>query len=831
MSDPSHHSKSVLNAAFELSPDNIAVLDHSGRVIDANPALLRYLGATREQLRNGDASSLATHLDLSKVSKAIADAVTQARRFDLELPTTAIDGTIGVQVVNIVPEKNESGGVERVVIYGREFADIGRLKELVASAQDQLHAAIKVLPDIFWIKDLDGRYVLCNDQFDRFNQVAPGSLLGRKTLDLDPHAQIALQIETDRQALASEGVVRFQFEVEPRDGDCRRYYEVKKIAIRDPQGVATGLLGIARDITATQVLEQELKDREREFRQLAENLPDMLVRYDSNAVPIFANDALKEFFKTRLGLSPQGTDTDAIPVEAGLSPVRGIRERVRSVIADGEPQQREFDFETLDGTRVTFEIRLFPEFGPDGRVCSVVGIGRDISERKHAERMLAAKERELERLAFTDTLTGLANRATFSQRLRNDIAGAMASGNRVALLTLDIDRFKSVNDSMGHGIGDELLREVADRLRRVVAPTAWLGRLGGDEFAIIVPMVGGGEEIDALAQHIIASVSRPVDLEGFAVSVSVSVGVSVAPDDSNCEDVLFRYSDLALYRAKSSGKARYCRYTPQMNKFARENFEMEAMIGEGIAQGQFTTHFQPKVDLVTNTVNSAEALCRWIHPSRGFISPNDFIPVAEETGQIVALGRQVLWEAASFAVACNQSRRTPFVVAVNVSAQQFFHGGFLATLGLCLETTGCKAAWLELEITESVLLKEDRAIVETLEAITRLGMRVTIDDFGTGYSSLGYLRRFPIGALKIDRSFVSAMLCDEKQEVLVKAILAMAKGLGLKTVAEGVERAECAARLAELGCDQGQGYLWYRPMPAAAVLEQIVRRGATTAVA
>lgn len=340
MSDPSHHSKSVLNAAFELSPDNIAVLDHSGRVIDANPALLRYLGATREQLRNGDASSLATHLDLSKVSKAIADAVTQARRFDLELPTTAIDGTIGVQVVNIVPEKNESGGVERVVIYGREFADIGRLKELVASAQDQLHAAIKVLPDIFWIKDLDGRYVLCNDQFDRFNQVAPGSLLGRKTLDLDPHAQIALQIETDRQALASEGVVRFQFEVEPRDGDCRRYYEVKKIAIRDPQGVATGLLGIARDITATQVLEQELKDREREFRQLAENLPDMLVRYDSNAVPIFANDALKEFFKTRLGLSPQGTDTDAIPVEAGLSPVRGIRERVRSVIADGEQTQR-----------------------------------------------------------------------------------------------------------------------------------------------------------------------------------------------------------------------------------------------------------------------------------------------------------------------------------------------------------------------------------------------------------------------------------------------------------------------------------------------------------
>jgi EAL domain-containing protein (putative c-di-GMP-specific phosphodiesterase class I) len=284
---------------------------------------------------------------------------------------------------------------------------------------------------------------------------------------------------------------------------------------------------------------------------------------------------------------------------------------------------------------------------------------------------------------------------------------------------------------------------------------------------------------------------------------------------------LFRFADMALYAAKAEGRARTTIYDCSMARQAAQRFEMEALISEGIRNGEFTAYFQVKTDLATGRINGMEALCRWIRPDGQVISPAAFISVSEETGQIVEIGRRVLRDACAFAVKVNAGRTEPLVVSVNVSARQLAFGGFLGVLGACLEEAGCKSSWIELELTESLLLGDDRNISETLKAIVELGVTLTIDDFGTGYSSLSYLARFPITTLKIDQSFVRELESNEKSDVLCRAIISMAQGLGMKTVAEGIETSEIADRLKSLGCNSGQGYLWDKPEPAAFVLQRI----------
>ena len=773
---------------------------------------------------------IPTSLDLSGLGELVLRAGRDGRPLQVEIPVDMIDGVAGIHLVDVIPVPNILGAIDHIIAYGRSIANMEKLKAEMAQAQDQLHAAIKVLPDIFWIKDVEGRYVLCNDQFDAFNGIEKGSMLGRRALELDHSKKFQIHHQTDLQALSSTEPVRFSLEVPARDGGGNRHYDVQKVAIRDGEGKLTGLLGMSRDVTARELLERELAAREREYRQLAEHLPDCLIRYAATGLPVYMNTALQGVLTDKLGLALQDLFDGAESVFHRYKTLVDLKNSVLQVLERGLPHQAEYTFDCLDGGRIIHEIRLFPEFGDDGAPVSVLGIGRDVTKRKLAELELAEKEAELQRLAFTDSLTGLANRATFNCRLREDIDSSICSGTKVALLTLDVDRFKSINDSLGHATGDELLKQFANRIAQTVGPDAWLGRLGGDEFAVILSNVTTQDAVTDVAQRIINEVSLPMVLDGTVVSVSTSIGITICPDDSHCEATLFRYSDLALYRAKALGRARYCRYTSDMNRAAKDRFEMEAMIGGGLRLGQFTTYFQPKTDLETGQICGAEALCRWRHPQSGYISPAEFIPVAEETGQIIEIGQLVLWQAARFAVTCNAGLDRTFRVAVNVSARQLLFGGFLGTLGHCLEATGCEPAWLELEITESLLLSDNAAITETLQTIADLGILISIDDFGTGYSALSYLHRFPIGGLKIDQSFVREINHDPKREVLVKAILAMAKGLGLKTVAEGVETEETAQRLMRLGCDQGQGYFWHRPMPAESLLDLLRQRAMSLAV-
>ncbi|MFD1695756.1 putative bifunctional diguanylate cyclase/phosphodiesterase [Roseibium aestuarii] len=421
---------------------------------------------------------------------------------------------------------------------------------------------------------------------------------------------------------------------------------------------------------------------------------------------------------------------------------------------------------------------------------------------------------QLSMLAYTDSLTGLANRARFVELLRAAIDRALDDGRQCALLIFDLDRFKTVNDSLGHLAGDMVLMEFARRLESAVGDSHSVGRLSGDEFFVILTDQPGGAETEAFVRACLRNVSTPMTIEGRTFQLLASCGMAYGPGDTESEAALYRFADMALYEAKTSGGGALHVYKPELSERVDNRFAMEAMMKMGLAEGQFHAYFQAKRDLKTGRIAGAEALCRWMHPDKGMISPADFIPVAEETGLILQIGNQMLAQACDMAVRCNGPGRPRFVVAVNVSPKQLLHGGFLCDVRRVLEDSGCRAQWLELEITESLLLADLEETVELLEALAEMGLMITIDDFGTGYSAMSYLSRFPIKCLKIDQSFVRDMAQDPEKQILVRAILAMAQGLGLKTVAEGVEDAAAAALLSELDCDYGQGYLWHRPVPA-----------------
>ena len=430
--------------------------------------------------------------------------------------------------------------------------------------------------------------------------------------------------------------------------------------------------------------------------------------------------------------------------------------------------------------------------------------------RKMRSRMADA-ERELAYLAFTDPLTGLPNRRASHEALDTMVE----RGERVGLLLIDLDNFKVVNDSAGHAAGDALLRQVAVLLRAQIRETDLVARLGGDEFVVIVEPLASHDELDALARRIIAVLQRPVRLDGLEFVATASIGAAVFPDDASTAAELVSNVDTALYAAKGAGRNQLSRFRREMIMAAQRRAQLERDLRRALEQRALAVFYQPQFDCESGAMIGAEALVRWNHPEHGYIGPDEFIPIAEESGLIGELGSWVLQQACTDVLALSEDTGSPLNVAVNVSARQFRDNEFRHVVQAILTSSGLPAERLELELTESVLMDDVTRAVDVMHAIRRLGVRISIDDFGTGYSSLSYLQSFPIDQLKLDRSFVRPL--PEAGTMLARAVIALAHGFKLTVVAEGVETAEQLAWLRAAGCDITQGYLLGRPMPITAL--------------
>jgi len=439
---------------------------------------------------------------------------------------------------------------------------------------------------------------------------------------------------------------------------------------------------------------------------------------------------------------------------------------------------------------------------------------------------LEAANAQLRYLATHDALTGLPNRALLEDRIGQAIALAGRGGQPFALMLLDLDRFKSVNDSMGHRAGDELLKEVAQRLRTVVREVDTVARLGGDEFVVILQSATGRTECLQVAERALAALAPTIAVQGVELHATASVGIAFHPEDGDSVTVLLNHADVAMYCAKQRGRNNVQCYAPGMNAMALEKVKIERELGSALQLGQLELHYQPKVDTMTGEVRSAEALIRWRHPDRGLVPPADFIPIAEECGLIGAIGDWVVREACRQARAWQDAGLPPVRVAINLSPTQFRHGNLLATIQHALDDARLEARFLEVELTESAVMSEPEASVTILKQLSQMGVQVAVDDFGTGYSSMSYLRRLPVDKLKIDREFINEVMSCPDDASIVRAIVSLAHSLRLKVVAEGIETVEQLEFLKALGCDQYQGFYFSAAVPAAdfaALLERSAR--------
>ena len=443
-------------------------------------------------------------------------------------------------------------------------------------------------------------------------------------------------------------------------------------------------------------------------------------------------------------------------------------------------------------------------------------------------RSLSNANRQLHHLALHDSLTRLPNRSLLEDRICQAIAGSERSGKRFALMFLDLDRFKTINDSLGHHYGDKLLQGVAERLTQCLRAEDTVARLGGDEFVVLLGELASPTVAASIAQKLLDRLARPIAVEGQEQNVSVSIGISMYPDDGAQLRDLMSNADSAMYHAKKMGRANYQFFTPQMNAAAGARLLLEKDLRRALDQGEFVLHYQPKVDVATGAVHAMEALVRWRSAERGLVPPNEFIPVAEEIGLIIPLGAWVLREA------CRQNRAWQLAglptmrVAVNLSAYQFAQNNLPEFVAGVLEEAGMAPSCLELEVTESVVMHNPAEAAQILERLHAQGIHISVDDFGTGYSSLSYLKQFRLDTLKIDRSFVRDISSDADDAAIVKSVIALAHSLRLRVIAEGVETDEQLAYLRELGCDQYQGYLSSKPLPADE-FEAMLRASARTA--
>lgn len=660
-----------------------------------------------------------------------------------------------------------------------------------------LRQMIDSLPLSVFLKDSESRYLYANRTYAKLLGVEPSQIVGKRDEDFHPGELAEKYRNDDLQVLETGEPLECEesFEQEGRTW----YVRTVKQRVNDPEGRLIGVVGVFWDVTRRVETVQELELASKVFAHTNEGI----MVTDDQAVILTVNQAFQRITgygaEEVVGRKPSMFQSGWHDQRFYESMWSGLKERGFWM---GEIWDRK-----KEGELYAAQLSIAVVRDQDGEITNYIAITDDITDRKN-------KEEEINRLAYYDFLTGLPNRVLFQEKVEERITTAKAFGHKFALLFLDLDNFKVVNDSMGHGAGDRFLREVSKRIRELLPETATLARLGGDEFSLLLRKTHSPEEVARICGEIIEALSRAVEVEGKQVFTGASIGISVYPDDGEEWESLIQKADTAMYHAKEGGKNGFRFFTDGMNKKAMDRLEYEMKLRKALDEEAFHLVYQPKVACEGKpSVYGMEALLRWEDPEEGFISPVKFIPIAEETGLIHRIGEWVL------RTALKETRRfhdSPYgkglAVSVNVSGIQLQKAGFVTMVKEVLATTGFDPELLELEITESAILLDLESSLEKLLELKALGVKISIDDFGTGYSSLSYLQKLPIDTMKIDRAFVKDMTDEKESQAIAGAIVALARSLGMTTVAEGVETLEHLTILSGMGCDAVQGFFYSRPL-------------------
>lgn len=568
---------------------------------------------------------------------------------------------------------------------------------------------------------------------------------------------------------------------------------------------------IIRNITSRKQADEALHESKKRYQALTENTYDLISEISADGYFLYLSPNYKDVLGYEtielLGKKVEAfIHHDDLPsVHAGLG--RAIEHNTLGQVI--------YRFMGKNGDMCWFEStgKVYQAATGEKRV---VFVSRDITERQRYEETIRHQ-------AFHDSLTGLPNRLLFKDRLTLAMAHAKRNKQTLAVLFLDLDQFKLINDTLGHGLGDKMLQSVANRLKKCVREDDTVARLGGDEFTLILPEIMRAEDAAKVAHKILQSIREPMDIDCHELYITSSAGIVFYPNDGKDAETLLKNADTAMYRAKEKGRNNYQLYTPAMNAKAFERLSMENSLRRALERKEFVLYYQPKYSMSTGHVIGMEALLRWQTPDRGLVSPGEFIPIAEETGLIVPIGEWVLRTACAQNKAWQDEGLSPLRVAVNISARQFQLQNFVETVSRVLEETGLDPNWLELEITETVAMHNAEHGIMMLEELNEKGIQLSIDDFGTGYSSLSYLKRFPINKLKIDKSFVSEIGVEQERAAIASTIIVLGQSLSLGVVAEGVETKEQLDFLVDHQCDEMQGYLFGRPMPTDEFKELLQR--------
>jgi diguanylate cyclase (GGDEF)-like protein/PAS domain S-box-containing protein len=567
---------------------------------------------------------------------------------------------------------------------------------------------------------------------------------------------------------------------------------------------------VEAQLRSSRATQSALLESEEQFRDLFEAAPIGYCEAALDGTILRANQAVAEItgFSIRELTGQSVSEIVATEVSPRFDPED-------SSWNANDTRERELSFRNRSGGERLVESREMLIRGPEGIVVGIRSAWLDVTDR-------ARMEEEIYKRAHFDQLTGLPNRSLAMDRLSLALLRAKRNEQKVGLLFLDLDRFKNVNDTLGHAAGDGLLREVAGRIHGVIRPDDTVARLGGDEFIVILPDFGQDGHLEYVARRVLDVLMQPIALGGHEVTVSASIGITVFPDDGDDPNVLFQNADAAMYQAKDHGKNTYHFYTEQLNQAAERRFRLEMDLRNAIEKGQLEIHYQPVYDLQREELVGAEALLRWNHVELGQLPPAEFIPVAEDTGLIVPVSEWVIHQACRQMKEWQEILGKPLRIAVNLSPRHLRAGGVVDTVKAVLGETGLPPWTLELEVTESLLLSSDESAYEQLTALRALSVRIAMDDFGTGHSALAYLRRYKFDTLKIDREFVQGAPNNAEDASLTAAIAAMAKSLGLEVVGEGVETQAQGDHLRSLGCGRVQGFFFGHPTAAAEFLRKAV---------